>query len=450
MPAGLDNGTEGRNPFNNPSHVRPVDACKDTLQAAAGSLVIRITPKGPLKDDGGLAFTAGACVYLPPGYADSGLAYPVLYLLHGGGGDEADWVTYGGIRSIMDEAVVADAASAAIVVMPDGTDGQWYDALDGSVQNQRYLFDFLIPYVERHFRTIAARDGRAVDGLSNGGYGAAHFAAKAPDRFVAAGTMSANLAALTFDGLAQATAPAYFHGSLPIDLATNLDGVDLVMDIGTECITDKTRDNCLAFQFEQIFVPANRDFSARLAAVRGADDGVLDYREGEGAHSWNWWPLWLRQHQLPFLLARLADPRPAEPPAPVGTPRPSFRYRSVSASFSVWGYDVNVTRDVREFFDLSAVTRDGMVVQGSGRATIRTAARYTPGDRYWVTGAGTDTQDVTADVDGRIAFDVDLGPSHAFEQFTPEATAAENAGDYWVVRTIAIAPAPITSVEAGR
>jgi hypothetical protein len=244
--------------------------------------------------------------------------------------------------------------------------------------------------------------------------------------------------------LAQSTAPAFFHGSLPIDLAGNLDGVDLVMDIGTECITDKTRDNCLAFQFEQIFVPANRDFSARLTAVRGPDDGVLDYREGEGAHSWNWWPLWLRQHHLPFLLARLDDPRPVEQQDPPATPRPAFRYRSVAPRFSVWGYDVVITRAVREFLDLSAVTADGLVVQGSGSATIHTAARYVPAARYQIEGAGAAVaQQTTADADGRLTFDVDLGPSHAFEQFTAAATVAENAGDYWVVRRIVITPAPV-------
>ncbi|MEO8602627.1 MAG: alpha/beta hydrolase-fold protein [bacterium] len=442
MPAELDNGSEGLNPFNNPAHVRPVEACADTLHATAESLVMRILPRGPLRNDGRAAFTAGACVYLPPGYVDSGLAYPVLYLLHGGGGDQADWVTYGGIQSIMDAAIAADASNAAIVLMPDGANAQWYDAFDGSVQNQRYLFDFLIPYVERHFHAIAGRDGRAIDGLSNGGYGALHFAAKRPDRFAVVGAMSSNLAALSFDGLAATQAPAFFHGSLPIDLATNLDGLDLIMNIGTECITDQTRDNCLAFQFEQIFVPANRDFSARLAAVRGPGDGVLDYREGEGAHSWNWWPLWLRDGHLPFLLARLADPRPASSPVPpTPTPRPSFRFRSVAPDFAVWDYAVSVQRDVREFLDLRDVTADGLVVRGSGSATIRTAARYAPHAPYRVSGAGPVAQLVFADDDGRLALAVDLGPSHTLEQFTPAQIAAEAAGDYWVVRTIAIAAA---------
>jgi S-formylglutathione hydrolase FrmB len=439
LPSALDNGTQGRNPFNNPAHVAPPAACADELRASDSSLIIRMLPRGPLAPGGTLAFTSGVCVYLPPGYLDSGLEYPVLYLLHGGGGDQADWVTYGGIRSIMDDAIAADASNAAIVVLPDGDDAQWYDSLDGSIQNQRYVLDSLIPFVDRHLRTIASRAGRAVDGLSNGGYGAMHLAAKAPDRFVAAGGMSSNLAGLSFAGLGDpTTSPAYRHGSLPVDLVGNLDGVDLALDIGTICITDKQRDNCLAWQFEQLFVPANRDFVDHLRAARTADDGVLDYRETEGAHSWNWWPLWLRERHLPFLLARLADPRPADNGADPPPLREGFRYRSIAAAFSVWGYDVHVDRAVREFLDLRDVRADGLEAQGSGQVTIRTAPRYVPGTPYTVSGAGGPDQPVEADDAGRITFTVDLGPSHEFEQYSPQATALEAAGDYWTARDVVI------------
>jgi enterochelin esterase-like enzyme len=443
LPAELDNGAAGRNPFNDPNDVRPIDACTDTLHASAASLVIRILPRGPLTASGGLAFTSGACVYLPPGYLDSGLAYPVLYLLHGGGGDQADWVAQGGVQEIMDAAIAADPANAAIVVMPDGSNGQWYDSYDGSLQVQHYVLHFLMPYVERHFRAIASRDGRAVAGLSNGGYGAMHFGARAPDRFVAAGAMSANLAGLTFDGLPATVAPAYANGSIPYYLAENLDALDLTLDIGTECIGDREIDNCLTWQFEQIFVPANRQFVDRLRTIRGAEAGVLEYREGEGAHAWRWWSLWLRERHLPFLLARLADPRPADAPSdPEPTPPASFRYRSIAPAFDVWGYHIAVDRDVREFLDLREVTADGLVVQGSGQATITTAPRYVAGALYTVTGAGPETARATADDAGRLTFHVDLGPSHVFEQFTPQANAAEAAGGYWTVRSIAIEVAP--------
>ena len=437
LPAGEDNGAQGLNPFNNPAHVVPVEVCKDELIASDQSLVLRVLPRGPIAPDGSLAFTSGACVYLPPGYAGSNLRYPVLYLLHGGGGDQGDWVTYGGIRSIMDDLIDADPTNAAIVVMPDGRDAQWYDSLDGSIQNQTYVLDYVIPYVDRHFRTIATRGGRAIDGLSNGGYGAMHLAAKAPDRFVAAGGMSSNLAALTFAGLGT-PGGIYYYGNLPAALAGNLDGVDLTLDIGTICLTDQMRDNCLAWRFEQIFVPANRDFVNALNQVRGPDDGVLEYRETEGGHSWNWWPLWLRERHLPFLLARLGDPDPGDlPPAPAA-PRTGFRYRSIAPQFSVWGYQVIVDRAVREFLDLFDVRPDGLRVQGSGEARIRTAALYVPRSDYTVSGAAVADQHVRADADGHLTFTVDLGPSHQYDQYTKEANALEQAGGYWTVRDILV------------
>lgn len=443
LAAAEDNGALGRNPFNNPAHIAPVDACADTVRATDQSLVIRALPQGPTALDGTLLFTSGVCIYLPPGYVESRLAYPVLYLLHGGGGDQANWITFGGLQSIMDGAIAADPANAAIVVMPDGSNAQWYDSFDGSLAVERYVLDFLIPYVDRRFRTIAERGGRVIDGLSNGGYGSMLFAAKAPDQFIAAGAMSANFAGLSFPGLGDAaTAPAYRHGNLPLDLAANLNGLDLTLDIGTECISDRPRDNCLAWTFEQIFVPANREFASALAALRGPDDGTYEYREGEGAHAWNWWSLWLRERHLPFFLARLADPRPVDVPAGAPTPRPGFNYRSIASQFSVWGYDVSVARPVREFLELRDVTAGGFTVQGSGTAVIRTAALYTPQRRYNAYGTGPADNIVIADAAGHLSITVDLGPAHEHEQYSPEATALEAAGGYWTVRTVAIGAEP--------
>lgn len=438
-----DNGAQGRDPLNNPAHVAPIDACADAMVATDESLVIRVLPKGPVNADGSLAFTSGVCVYLPPGYVNSGLRYPVLYLLHGGGGDAGNWVTYGGLRSIMDDLIDDDAANAAIVVMPDGTDAQWHDSFDGKLRNQEYVLDYLLPYVDRHFRTIAQRDGRVIDGLSNGGYGAMLFSAKAPDHFVAAGAMSANLAALTFPGLGDpVTSPAYRPGNLPLDLAINLDEVDLTMDIGTVCLTDQARDNCFAYRFEQFFVPANRQFTNRIAEVRDVDDAVLEYRETEGGHSWNWWPLWLRERHLPFLLARTADPRPTSSFGLLPMPPASFRYRSIATDFAVWGYEVHVDRSVREFLDLRDVSDTGLTVQGSGHVTIRTAPRHQRGAAYVVSGATEEDQSVVADGDGRIVIEVDLSPPHEDEQFSSQANALEAAGDYWIVRTISIDRVP--------
>ncbi|MGH9273226.1 MAG: alpha/beta hydrolase [Acidimicrobiales bacterium] len=431
----------------------PIKACA-THSLASGSTVTRILPDGPRHEDGTLAFIPGACVYLPPGYGTAGLRYPVLYLLHGGGGDQADWITQGQLAEVADAAAAADPADALIVVMPDGRSGQWFDYRDGSFLNERYVLEHLIEAVDERFATIATRRGRAIVGLSNGGYGAMHLAAKAPDRFVAAGSMSGNLAALSMGGLGTPAADgvpplqetgAWYYGSLPAQLASNLDPVDLILDWGAWCSSDLSTDLCLRFAFEQAFANGNRTFRDRLATV--GYTGTIDYRETEGAHAWWWWTTWLRERHLPFVLARMADPAPAVAPIPTEPLPPTFRYRSIRPAFSVFGYTVEVERDVLEFLDLIGVSADGFTLVGSGAATVTTAARYDPGASYALTGASR--QAITADRDGRLRIAVDLGPSHTQEQFSPAARAVQDLPGYFTSRTVTITratdPAPIAA-----
>ena len=430
-------GAQGRDHFGNAGHLPPIDACATTT-APTGSTITRITPTGPTRDDGSLAFTSGACVYLPPGYEQGKLRYPVVYLLHGGGGDQADWKTFGDAQRILDEAYAADPANAVIAVLPDGRSGQWYDFLDGTFRIETYVLRHLVPAVDARFRTIDDRSGRAVIGLSNGGYGALHLAAKAPDLFVAAGAMSANLGARTFSELGEGNR-VYYQGNVPYQLAANLDPVDLIIDWGATCTSDLLVDGCATWGFEQAFRADNMAFRSRLDEV--GYGGTVDYRETEGSHAWRWWSRWLAERHLPFALDRLADPTDGKverSPLPA-----SFRYRSIFDRFSVWGYDVEVQRDVREFLDLTEVRADGFTIQGSGRAVVTTADRYRPGKAYVVDGASASPAEVVADRSGRLRIPVDLGPSHAHEQFSPEGDldAAVAGAAYWTVRTVTITAA---------
>src|SRR5438128_5986848 len=169
LPAALDNGGAGLTAASPPGHVPPSLACRDRMHATKRSLVIRMLPDGPRVPGGGLAFTSGVCVYLPPGYAASVSRYPVVYLLHGGGGDQADGVTYGHIQAVMDSLVAQDRGRGAIIVMPDGASGQWYDSVNGALRNEEYVTKWVVPFVDRHLRTIVTRKARAIAGVSNGG-----------------------------------------------------------------------------------------------------------------------------------------------------------------------------------------------------------------------------------------------------------------------------------------
>lgn len=438
-------GAQGRENFGSAAHVPPVEACADR-PTDGGGRITRVLPDGPRHEDGSLAFISGACVYLPPGYATSGLRYPVLYLLHGGGGDQGNWVVMGGVEEILDRAHHRDPSGDLIIVMPDGRSGQWYDYEDGSFRNESYVLEHLIPWVDAHLRTIPTREGRAVAGLSNGGYGALHLAAKRPDRFVAAGGMSSNVGARTMSGLGDAGA-VHYQGSVPYQLAPNLDGVDVVLDLGTSCSSDVTVDLCATLLVDLAFLPDHRAFQARMQEVGHA--GTFDYRETEGSHAWRWWSRWFEERHLPFLVERLADPSPQTPPEPE-LPE-ELRYRSIAPAFEVWGYEVVVDRDVREFLDLRAVRDGGFEIQGSGTAVVTTAARYRPRASYVVDGAGTGTQRLVADDRGRLRITVDLGPSHEHDQFTSPADAQEQLGGYWVTRTVTIredAPGPAAAAPA--
>jgi S-formylglutathione hydrolase FrmB len=124
-------------------------------------------------------------VILPPGYRTASTTrYPVLYLLHGWAGHYTDWLT---------RTQVADYAAQyrLIVVMPEGNDSWYVDS--GAVATDKYetyILKELIPDVDKRFRTIQARYGRAVAGLSMGGYGAIKYGLKYPSAFEFAASMS--------------------------------------------------------------------------------------------------------------------------------------------------------------------------------------------------------------------------------------------------------------------
>lgn len=126
-------------------------------------------------------------VYLPSGYEKSGLRYPVLYLLHGNGGNRRDWVDKGNIQRTADALIASRDIPAAVIVMPDAG-VTWY--VDRREKMETALLRDLIPDVERNLRVLKSRDGRLIGGLSMGGYGALRFALKYPEMFAAAALLS--------------------------------------------------------------------------------------------------------------------------------------------------------------------------------------------------------------------------------------------------------------------
>jgi S-formylglutathione hydrolase FrmB len=129
-------------------------------------------------------------ITLPNDYFQSGSTrYPVLYLLHGGaGGNSAQWTTGGGAVEPI------TSGRPIITVMPDGGKVGWYTNWVNQSQGAQAWRDFhvdqLIPWIDANLRTIASKSGRAIAGLSMGGFGAIRYAQDRPDLFIYAGSFS--------------------------------------------------------------------------------------------------------------------------------------------------------------------------------------------------------------------------------------------------------------------
>ena len=126
-------------------------------------------------------------VYLPDGYDESGLSYPHMYLLHGSGGDETNWVIKGQAKRVLDEAIADGTIPPAVVIMP-GSLSWWDDGYNEPAETA--FFDDLIPHIEATWRVIPEREGRVVGGLSAGGYGTVNFVLEHPEMFAAGAAMS--------------------------------------------------------------------------------------------------------------------------------------------------------------------------------------------------------------------------------------------------------------------
>ena len=246
-------------------------------------------------------------VLLPAGYgAEPRRRYPVLYLLHGASSDYRSWTRYGDA-----EAITAHAPM--IVVMPDGGTMGWYTDWYENGRPVRpawetYHVGELVPWVDAHFRTIAGRRGRAIAGLSMGGYGALSYAARHPETFVAAASFSGALEI----GSEAAWGPrsenaARWRAHLPISIAGHLRSLELLelrTGNGEPGPLDKsaTRSGCGACRVERFLHPANVRLHERLRRL-GIAHVWDDY--GPGTHDWPYWRRDLRE-TLPGMIRVLA------------------------------------------------------------------------------------------------------------------------------------------------
>jgi enterochelin esterase family protein len=146
-------------------------------------------------------------VYTPYGYdpKKAKVKYPVLYLLHGGGGDEDAWSTLGRTCQILDNLIAAGKASPMIVVMPNGNPSQYASqtlqipekqdvrTYNSGFDNYTSLVNDIVPFIESRYNVIARKSGRAVAGLSMGGGQSFYIGFRNVDKFSTVGIFSSGL-----------------------------------------------------------------------------------------------------------------------------------------------------------------------------------------------------------------------------------------------------------------
>lgn len=139
-------------------------------------------------------------IYTPPGYDGGTARYPVLYLLHGGGDDDAGWSTMGRAGFILDNLLAAKKAKPMLVVMPNGSmprpatppapEARGTGAQDKFADE---LLKNILPYVEKNYRVLANPQNRAIAGLSMGGGQTLRVALRNPDLFAYIGVWSSGV-----------------------------------------------------------------------------------------------------------------------------------------------------------------------------------------------------------------------------------------------------------------
>jgi S-formylglutathione hydrolase FrmB len=362
-------------------------------------------------------------VMLPVGYeTDASRSWPVTYFL----GGTADAVT--AFRTRFD-GEASTASYPSIIVEPDGASGSWSDwynsGAGGPPLYETFVTAQLIPLIDANFRTLATRSERAVMGESMGGAGAMMFAARHPDLFVAASSLSGAVDSITLLDSALVTVAPVVAGSLPTsiwgpypteevrwrghnptDLASNLRNVDLQVFEGNGVLGLAQGESVTDAKFCAVeaagIVPMTTHFDNALTSL-GIPYAFKQYSFG--------------CHSDTLFAQEIRDTLPGFERA-FGTPGPTtFDYRSVESSFSVYGWSVGADpARAMEFLALTGVNNQGFTIAGSGLTTVTTPAQFDPAQSVTVTVDGFTTNYI-ADASGRLTFTVDLGSPDTGQQY---------------------------------
>lgn len=231
--------------------------------------------------------------------------YPVVYLLHGLTGHYTNWLEYTRLADYT-------AGYEFIIVMPEGNNS-WYtdSATVPTDKYESYIVQELIPDVEKRFRASSAREGRAIAGLSMGGYGALKFGVKYPQLFVFAASMSGALDAASWTKAQLGGLEFILQTLLPVYGAENSE-TRAANDLG-KLYRELPAERFAALPFvyldcgtEDPLLATNRSFVDILLSRKIPHE----YRQLPGGHAWPYWDAQV-QEVLRVAAKRLRPPAQA-------------------------------------------------------------------------------------------------------------------------------------------
>lgn len=163
-----------------PSPIRTPAVCPDSGEVVLGNYSSRLTGQ-----------VHNYRIYLPPCYGRDGHSYPVLYVLHGSAQNDSHWDDIG-LDEAAEQGILDGRIPPLVIVMPDG--GQIAQSTSGGPGSyEQLILTDLIPQIETEYCVSEAAEGRAIGGLSRGGYWALEIAFRNPSHFVAVAGHSAAL-----------------------------------------------------------------------------------------------------------------------------------------------------------------------------------------------------------------------------------------------------------------
>ena len=215
------------------------------------------------------------CVIVPDNYKKSKKKFPVVYLLHGYSGNYGTWV-----KSFKEVSQQVDRYGF-IAIGVDGNYSSWYfdSPIDPTFKYETYIIDELVPFIDKKYKTIASREGRAISGLSMGGHGSLYLSLKHQDVFGAAGSMSGGVDIRPFsekwDIKNRLGAITDFPENWEKNTVVNL--IELNQNNNLKLIIDCGVDD--------FFIDVNRELHQKMLALKIDHD----YIERPGKHNIDYW-----------------------------------------------------------------------------------------------------------------------------------------------------------------